>query len=98
MGARKAKICEYPVAHELGDETVIARDRARAGVLVGTDDFPRVLGLSRAESAVEPTRSHATCPIGIRLPGMERATAQRLVESAHQVCPYSRATHGNIAV
>jgi lipoyl-dependent peroxiredoxin len=29
---------------------------------------------------------------------MERATAQRLVESAHQVCPYSRATHGNIAV
>jgi len=34
----------------------------------------------------------------VRLPGMERATAQRLVEAAHQVCPYSRATHGNIAV
>jgi lipoyl-dependent peroxiredoxin len=32
------------------------------------------------------------------LPGMERATAQRFVEAAHQVCPYSRATHGNIAV
>jgi len=32
------------------------------------------------------------------VPGMERATAQRLVEAAHQVCPYSRATHGNIAV
>jgi len=29
---------------------------------------------------------------------MERATAQRLVEAAHEVCPYSRATHGNIAV
>jgi organic hydroperoxide reductase OsmC/OhrA len=29
---------------------------------------------------------------------MERATALRLVEAAHQVCPYSRATHGNIAV
>jgi len=25
---------------------------------------------------------------------MERATAQRLVEAAHQVCPYSRATNG----
>ena len=36
MGARKAKIGEYPIARELGDETVIARDRARAGVLVGT--------------------------------------------------------------
>ena len=32
----------------------------------------------------------------VSLPGMERATAQR--EAAHQVCPYSRATHGNIAV
>jgi hypothetical protein len=29
---------------------------------------------------------------------MERATAQRLVEAAHEVCPYSRATHGNVAV
>ena len=34
----------------------------------------------------------------VSLPGMERATAQRLVEAAHEVCPYSRATHGNIAV
>src|SRR6202035_537725 len=34
----------------------------------------------------------------VSLPGMERATAQRLVEAAHWVCPYSRATHGNIAV
>ncbi len=34
----------------------------------------------------------------VSLPGMERATAERLVEAAHQVCPYSRATHGNIAI
>ena len=34
----------------------------------------------------------------VSLPGMERVTAQRLVDAAHQVCPYSRATHGNIAV
>ncbi len=34
----------------------------------------------------------------VSLPGMERATAQRLVEAAHQVCPYSRATDENIAV
>ena len=34
----------------------------------------------------------------VSLPGMDRATAERLVEVAHQVCPYSRATHGNIAV
>jgi Ohr subfamily peroxiredoxin len=34
----------------------------------------------------------------VSLPGMERATAQRLIEATHQLCPYSRATHGNIAV
>jgi lipoyl-dependent peroxiredoxin len=36
--------------------------------------------------------------IFVSLPGMERATAQRLVEAAHQVCPYSQATRGNVAV
>jgi len=34
----------------------------------------------------------------INLPGMERATAQSLVDQAHQVCPYSNATRGNIEV
>ncbi|MFF2620350.1 organic hydroperoxide resistance protein [Oerskovia jenensis] len=32
------------------------------------------------------------------LPGVERAVAQELVEAAHQVCPYSNATRGNIEV
>ncbi|MBD7981544.1 organic hydroperoxide resistance protein [Oerskovia merdavium] len=32
------------------------------------------------------------------LPGVERAVAQELVEAAHQVCPYSNATRGNIDV
>ncbi|MER8700273.1 organic hydroperoxide resistance protein [Mesorhizobium sp. M1227] len=36
--------------------------------------------------------------IYVSLPGMERAAAQRLVDAAHQVCPFSRATDGNIAV
>jgi osmotically inducible protein OsmC len=34
----------------------------------------------------------------VSLPGMERETAQRVIEATHQVCPYSRATHGNISV
>ena len=34
----------------------------------------------------------------VHLPGMDRATAQALVEAAHQVCPYSNATRGNIDV
>lgn len=34
----------------------------------------------------------------VHLPGMDRAQAQQLVDLAHQVCPYSNATRGNIDV
>ncbi|MDR3385995.1 MAG: organic hydroperoxide resistance protein [Rudaea sp.] len=34
----------------------------------------------------------------ISIPGVDRATAQSLVEKAHVVCPYSNATRGNIDV
>lgn len=32
------------------------------------------------------------------IPGVDAATAQALAEAAHQVCPYSKATRGNIDV
>jgi len=32
----------------------------------------------------------------ITLPGMERGLAEALVNAAHQTCPYSKATQGNI--
>jgi Ohr subfamily peroxiredoxin len=34
----------------------------------------------------------------ITLPNVDHATAQELTEKAHQVCPYSNATRGNIDV
>lgn len=34
----------------------------------------------------------------VSLPGLDRAAAQTLIETAHQVCPYSNATRGNIDV
>jgi Ohr subfamily peroxiredoxin len=34
----------------------------------------------------------------VSLPGLERDVAQALVEAAHQICPYSRATRGNVDV
>jgi len=36
--------------------------------------------------------------LNVSLPGMERQAAQALVDAAHQVCPYSNATRGNIDV
>ena len=36
--------------------------------------------------------------MNVSLPGMDRAQAQQLLDAAHQVCPYSNATRGNIDV
>ena len=36
--------------------------------------------------------------LAVSLGNMDKAAAQALVEKAHQVCPYSNATRGNIAV
>ncbi|CAB3796360.1 Organic hydroperoxide resistance protein OhrB [Paraburkholderia ultramafica] len=36
--------------------------------------------------------------LNVSLPGVEREVAQSLAEMAHQTCPYSKATRGNIDV
>src|SRR5262245_44158350 len=36
--------------------------------------------------------------LNVKLPGLEREVAQAVVDAAHQICPYSRATRGNIDV
>jgi len=36
--------------------------------------------------------------LDVHLPGLDKAEAEKLVEQAHQVCPYSRATRNNIEV
>jgi len=36
--------------------------------------------------------------LNVNLPGLERGLAQALVDAAHQTCPYSKATRGNIDV
>ena len=39
-----------------------------------------------------------TADLLVSLPGIDRAEAERLVEAAHQICPYSNATRGNVDV
>ncbi|ALD21305.1 organic hydroperoxide resistance protein [Hymenobacter sp. DG25A] len=34
----------------------------------------------------------------VNIPGLVQSQAEELVEAAHQICPYSRATRGNIEV
>jgi len=39
-----------------------------------------------------------TADLRISLPGIDRESAQKLVEAAHQICPYSNATRNNVEV
>ena len=39
-----------------------------------------------------------TADLQVDLPGVDHADAERLVEAAHQICPYSNATRGNVDV
>ncbi len=36
--------------------------------------------------------------LNVSVPGLDREVAQALVDAAHQTCPYSKATRGNIDV
>jgi osmotically inducible protein OsmC len=69
---------------------------------------------SQGDSAKVPNDTTVTATVGIgprseggfgidvalavSLPGVDRAAAEDLVHKAHQVCPYSNATRGNIDV
>ena len=39
-----------------------------------------------------------TVVIEVEAPSVDQATAQQLIEAAHQVCPYSKAIRGNVDV
>ena len=36
--------------------------------------------------------------LNVNLPGLDHEVAQSLADAAHQTCPYSKATRGNIDV
>ena len=70
--------------HVAGIEKVKIPADASIDASVGIGPIPQGFGIQAA--------------LTIRLPGVERALAESLVEKAHQVCPYSNATRGNIEV
>ncbi|MEU9557269.1 organic hydroperoxide resistance protein [Streptomyces fumanus] len=75
--------------------------------------FQGALGVVARERGVDVTGSTVTAKVGIGrndegfgliveisadIPSVDADTARSLVEQAHQVCPYSKATRGNITV
>lgn len=49
-------------------------------------------------NAAGPTDFFLRVRLNVSVPGVERSVAQQLVDAAHQVCPYSKATRGTIDV
>jgi lipoyl-dependent peroxiredoxin len=75
--------------------------------------FLSALSLVAAKREVDTSEATVTADIGlraepggvglvgelhVRMPGVDRDMAEKLVERAHRVCPYSRATKDNIEV
>lgn len=75
--------------------------------------FNSALGLAAKKQGVNAKGSEVTANIGlgpegdsyaitaeliVRIPGVDAAKAQELAEFAHQLCPYSKATRGNMPV
>ncbi len=67
-----------------GQEKVKLPDGFKIEAEVGIGPIPQGFGI-KAE-------------LNVFLPGLDRKQAEGLVEKAHQVCPYSNATRGNIEV
>lgn len=51
------------------------------------------VGIGRAEGGLSLSGK-----LTLSIPGMDRAQVQELLDAAHQVCPYSKATRNNVPV
>ena len=60
------------------------------------------LGEHSLDSEVDLIKDETSFHIGVRLtlnaPGLDRETAEKILHAAHEVCPYSKATRGNVQV
>lgn len=46
----------------------------------------------------KPGAFNIAVAMAVSVPGMDRAAVEKLVKDAHEVCPYSNATRGNVDV
>jgi lipoyl-dependent peroxiredoxin len=73
------------------------RDKIKVPADVSIDGTVGV-GPIFAGGSQTPTAFGIEAELKISLPGLDKAEAQKLVDAAHLVCPYSNATRGNIKV
>lgn len=66
----------------------------QAGVKLPQVSVEAFIGFGQAEDG----GYGISADLHVNLPGFEQARAEELVQAAHGICPYSRATRGNIEV
>jgi lipoyl-dependent peroxiredoxin len=62
---------------------------------IGVTEVTAKVGIGRIDDV---PGMHLTVDLVARVAGVEQAVADKLVHEAHQLCPYSNATRGNIEV
>jgi len=75
--------------------------------------FQGAMGLAAKQAGVDTSASKVTVAVGfgpegqsyaitvdlqVAIPGIDVSQAQELADAAHQLCPYSKATRGNVPV
>ncbi|WP_306204959.1 organic hydroperoxide resistance protein [Actinoplanes sp. RD1] len=66
----------------------------RAKVSIDNTEITTRVGIG----SIGENRFGLSVELDLHAPGLDRETAQQLLEAAHQVCPYSNATRGNVEV
>ncbi|MFY0408999.1 organic hydroperoxide resistance protein [Solicola sp. PLA-1-18] len=70
------------------------------GVLARTKGYDTSGSLVTAEVGIGPSNGSYGLAVKliVQIPDVDQATAQEIADAAHEVCPYSNATRGNIPV
>ncbi|MCR5889463.1 organic hydroperoxide resistance protein [Hymenobacter sp. J193] len=66
----------------------------QAGVRLSDVTVEALIGFGKAEDG----GFGISADLHVNIPGVAQSQAEQLVEAAHGICPYSRATRGNIEV
>ena len=71
---------------------------AEAGRRLGVDASQSRITSRVAFGLTDPRTYSLAVELEVAIPALNRETAERVVQAAHEMCPYSNATRGNIEV
>jgi lipoyl-dependent peroxiredoxin len=99
---------------EMGGSTGLGSNPEQFFAMGYASCFNSAVQFVAGQKKIDASKAKVTCEVGIgrdaenkfalavtlrlHVPGLDAAAAKALIEAAHQVCPYSNATRGNVPV